>query len=109
MAGRLFRIRALSMRRHFFHDIAAVHQERVVGRPIGHFVQQRLAVVAPVEMVMARLDRGDGVVAELDELRRGLIAAGFLEDIADTAIALLVGQDFMAIADIGAFTPRCRS
>lgn len=41
------------MRRHFLDDLRAIHLERIIGWPIGHLVQKRPAVIAPVEVVMA--------------------------------------------------------
>jgi hypothetical protein len=40
------------------------------------------------------------MVAELNEHRCCGIAAGFLEDVADPAIALLVGQDLVSVGRI---------
>lgn len=46
----------------------------------------------------------DIVITKLDELRRRIIAAGFLEDEADAPIAFRIGQDLISVQHVDGFS-----
>lgn len=94
--------RARSVGEHFGHDGGTAEGGGVVGWPVGHFVEQGRAVIAPVEVIMVGGLGRDAVVAELDICGRVGVAIGLGKDVADAAVALGIGQDFIAVAGIGA-------
>jgi hypothetical protein len=66
-----------SVVQHLLHHLLFVHLVRIIGRPVIHLFQQRLVGgVAHENMEVRRGLRPDGMVAELNKLRR--LAAGIL-------------------------------
>lgn len=72
------------MVQHLVYHLLFVHLVRVIRRPVIHLFQQRLVGgVAHKDMEMGRGFWGDGMVAELDKLRRLAVRIFTLEQIAN--------------------------